>query len=113
MSILLFGAALLVGLSALLKIRATHRLGMGVSPFAVMEGLAAVALSMLGLVGMSNGSAPAPWIIPGALVLLVVSSIDHARRLRFVRERREATEAGRLATFLGRPGGEPGPPGDL
>lgn len=100
MTPLVLVAATFLGGSAFFKARATLRLGMGISVFVVLEAAAALGLVVVGLPGPFSGSAIARWSVPLAVLLLLVSTIDHGRRLKAVRDRRASTEGGRLAAFV-------------
>ena len=100
MTPLVLVTALFLGSAAFFKARAGSRLGMGISIFVVLEGLGSIVLVLVGLPGPLVGSAIARAAVPAAVLRLVVSSLDHARRLKSVRERREATEGGRLAAYV-------------
>lgn len=100
MTFLLFFTAGLVAASSVLKLRSTSRVGLGLRPLAILELVAALGLAALGLPGSLSGSPLARWAVPVAILLLVVSSVDHALRLRAWRLARAESEGGRLAAYV-------------
>ncbi len=100
MTFLLFVTAALVAVSAGLKLRSTARVGLGLAPLALLEMAMAVALGVLVLPSPLSGTAVERWSVPVAIVVLVVSSVDHAFRLRRYRRARAESEGGRLATYV-------------
>lgn len=100
MTPLVLVTALFLWSAAFFKVRAGRRLGMGISIFVALEGISAIGLVLVGLPGPLVGSAIARASVPAAVLLLLVSSVDHARRLKSVRDRRESTEGGRLAAYV-------------
>lgn len=100
MTFLLFVTAGLVAISGGLKLRSTSRVGLGMSPLALLEMVAAVMLAALILPGPLSGTAVVRWAVPAAVLLLVVSSVEHAMRLRAYRRTRAESEGGRLATYV-------------
>jgi len=89
-----------LGVSAWFKARTTTRLGMGLSPLVLLEGVVALALVGMRLPELSVGSTPARWSVAIAIVVMLTATVDHARRLRERRRRRERTEGGRLAAYV-------------
>ena len=57
-------------------------------------------LAALILPSPMSGTALVRWSVPAAILLLVVSSVDHAVRLRAYRQARAESEGGRLATYV-------------
>lgn len=115
MTFLLFVTAALVAVSGGLKLRSTSRVGLGVRPLALLELLSALILAGLILPSPLSGSALVRWSVPVAILLLVVSSVDHALRLRAYHRSRAESEGGRLATYvkyLSELPGEEGNPGN-
>ena len=100
MSILLVVAGLMLAVSGALKIRGTSRFGLGVSPLALLELGAAVGLMFLALPGADRAGTLVRLSVPCAVVLLVVSSVDHARRLGAQRRHRADTEGSRLVRHI-------------
>ncbi|MGB1657895.1 MAG: hypothetical protein ACPHQP_07235 [Longimicrobiales bacterium] len=111
--VLLVAAGL--GVSAWFKARTTARLGMGLSPLVLLEGLVALALVGTRLPGLFGGAAVTRGSVAIAIVVMLTATFDHARRLRRRRHRRELTEGGRLAAYMNVHGvvpGESSPPDD-
>ncbi|NNF13661.1 MAG: hypothetical protein HKN72_10570 [Gemmatimonadetes bacterium] len=100
MTFLLFVTAALVAVSGGLKLRSTSRVGLGVRPLAFLELVSALGLAALILPNPLSGTAVVRWAVPAAILLLVVSSVDHALRLRAYRKARADSEGGRLATYV-------------
>ena len=100
MSILLVFAGVMLAVSGVLKVRGSERSGLGLSPFALLELGAAVGLMFLALPGSDRAGMLVRWSVPCAVVLLVISSIDHGRRLGVQRRHREDTEGGRLVRHV-------------
>ena len=100
MTFLLFVTAAFVAVSGGLKLRSTARMGLGYSPLALLEMLVAGALALMVLPNPLSGTAVERWAVPVAIVVLVVSSVEHAFRLRAYRRSRAETEGGRLATYV-------------
>lgn len=100
MIFLLFVTAALVAVSGGLKLRSTSRVGLGLAPLAILEMVAALCLALLVLPSPLSGTAVERWSVPAAISILIVSSIDHAVRLRAHRRARSETEGGRLATYV-------------
>lgn len=100
MTFLLFVTAALVAVSGGLKLRSTSRVGLGVRPLALLEMVAAVVLATLILPSPLSGTVVVRWAVPAAILLLVLSSVDHAARLRAYRKARADSEGGRLATYV-------------
>ncbi|MDX1495001.1 MAG: hypothetical protein R3253_13115 [Longimicrobiales bacterium] len=100
MVFLLFVTAALIAVSGGLKIRSTTRVGLGVSPFALLEVFLALGLAVMILPGPLSGTAVERWAVPVAIGVLVLSSIEHAFRLRAWRRARAESEGGRLATYV-------------
>jgi hypothetical protein len=86
--------------SGALKVRGTSRTGLGVSPFALLELGAAVGLMFLALPGADRAGMLVRWSVPCAVALLVVSSVDHGRRLGAQRRHQADTEGGRLVRYV-------------
>jgi len=86
--------------SVFLKARATMRLGMGLSPLVMLEALMALALLGMLMPGLPRSPIPARWSTSIALLLLLASTVDHARRLAARRRRRALSEGGRLSAYL-------------
>lgn len=100
MTFLLFVTAALVAVSGGLKIRSTARVGLGISPLALLEMVLAVGLAVMILPSPLSGSTLERWAVPLAIGVLVVSSVEHAFRLRAYRKARAESEGGRLATYV-------------
>lgn len=100
MSFLLFVTAALVAASSLIKLRSTSRVGLGLRPLALLELLAGLALAVLVLPGPLSGTSVVRWAVPVAIGLVLVSSLDHAFRLRAYRRARADSEGGRLAAYV-------------
>ena len=88
---------------------------MGMSPLVLLEG--GVALGLLGtrLPGLSFGLGLTQWSVAIAIVVMLSATVDHARRLRQRRHRRERTEGGRLEAYVrvhGAVSDEVPPPGE-
>lgn len=92
--------AAFLALSAGLKVRTVTRMGMGVTPLTLVEGLVAIALLLLVMPGSASGGVIARASVPFAIGVLVLSSAAHALRMRAYRRERARTEAGRLATYV-------------
>jgi hypothetical protein len=102
LALLLYGTSFLLASSGLIKIRSGSRTGLGISPLALIELVAAVVTAGLAISG--GGAPPVVWSIPAALLLVVASSASHVRRLSAHRREREARLGASLATFVGHPG---------
>ena len=100
MTFLLFVTAAFIAVSGGLKLRSTARAGLGYSPLAVLEMATALGLALLVLPGPLTGTEVERWAVPVGVVILVVSSVEHALRLRAYRRSRAETEGGRLATYV-------------
>jgi len=100
MTFLLFVTAGLVAVSAGLKLRSTMRIGLGMSPLALVELAGGLALAALILPSPLSGTVVVRWSVPIAILVLIVSSVDHALRLRAYRRARKESEGGRLATYV-------------
>lgn len=100
MTFLLFVSAALVAVSGGLKLRSTSRVGLGMRPLALVELVSALVLAALILPSHFSGTAMVRWAVPAAILLLVVSSVDHALQLREYRHARAESEGGRLATYV-------------
>ncbi|MDX1645919.1 MAG: hypothetical protein R3304_02150 [Longimicrobiales bacterium] len=100
MTFLLFLTAVLMAVSGGLKLRSTARVGQGSSILAIVEMLLALALALLIFPGPLSGTPWAPWVVLFALVVIVVSSVEHAFRVRAYRRSRAESEGGRLATYV-------------
>lgn len=100
MTFLLFVTAAFVAVSAGLKLRSTARVGLGLAPLAIVEMVSAIGLVLLVLPGPLSGTAVERWAVPVAIAILIVSSIDHAVRLRDYSKVRAESEGGRLATYV-------------
>ena len=100
MTFLLFVTAALIAVSGGLKLRSTARVGLGYSPLALLEMAVALGLALLVLPGPLTGTALERWAVPVGIVVLIVSSVEHAFRLRAYRRSRAETEGGRLATYV-------------
>lgn len=100
MTFLLFVTAALVAVSGGLKLRSTSRVGLGFSPLALLEMVIALGLALLVVPSPLTGTAVERWAVPVAILVLVVSSVEHAFRLRDYRRARAETEGGRLATYV-------------
>lgn len=100
MTFLLFVTAVFVAASSGLKLRSTSRVGLGLRPLALLELAAALGLAALVVPGPLSGTSVARWAVPAAILLLVVSSVDHAVRLRAYRRARAQSEGGRLAAYV-------------
>ena len=100
MGVLLILLGLLAASSGALKLRARVRSLQGISRLAVAETAVGV-LTVLGA-GVGLGSVrPLAWaVVAVAFVLIVVSSTAHVRKALWRRERRDASEAERLASHL-------------
>jgi hypothetical protein len=99
MAVLLFLTSAMLFMSGALKVRSAAKAGMGQTPFPLLELLVALGLAIVALPG--GGAVPAaPWAVFGAFALLLVSSTNHAFRIKAHHERRSATEAGRLANYV-------------
>ena len=90
----------MLAVSGVLKVRGTSRFGLGISPLALLELGAAVGLMFLALPGADRAGTLVRWSVPCAVLLLVVSSVDHGRRLGVQRRHRADTEGGRLARHV-------------
>lgn len=99
MSLLLFLTSAMLGVSGAVKLRSTARAGLTPSPLSVGEMIVAAGVALLALPGMSDG-ALTRWAVPGAVVLLLVSTVRHGLRLSDYRRRRTESEGGRLANYL-------------
>lgn len=96
---LLFSVSVLLAASGAVKARASTRLGLGTPLLALGELLVAVVvagLAVSGLVGRGMGLS----LATVGVLLVVVSSVRHAVRVRDRRRRREASEAHRLEAYL-------------
>lgn len=100
MPVLEFFTAAMLAISAGLKARSLSRAGLGIPLGTMLEAVAAVGIVALLFAGLSGGGGLPRWGVPAAFVLLVGSSVDHARRLGRVRRRRELTESGRLKAYV-------------
>lgn len=89
----------MLGVSGAVKLRSMARAGLTLSPLAAGEMVGAVGLALLAVPGMADG-ALTRWVVPGAVVLLLVSSVRHGVRLSDYRRRRTESEGGRLANYL-------------
>ncbi len=102
MGILLFLLGLLAAASGGLKLRSRVRSLLGSSPLAVAE----TAVGVLTVLGSGVGLArvrPLAWaVVVVASGLIVASSVSHVCKARRRRERAEASEAARLASYLQR-----------
>jgi putative effector of murein hydrolase LrgA (UPF0299 family) len=100
MGILLFLLGLLAAASGGLKLRSRVRSLLGVSPLAVVE----TAVGVLTVLGSGAGLGrvrPLAWaVVVVAAGLIAVSSTAHVRSMLQRREKREASEAERLGSFL-------------
>jgi len=100
LGVLLFLLGLLAAASGGLKLRARVRSLLGISRLAVTE----TAVGVLTVLGSGVGLAdvrPLAWaVVAVALLLIVVSSTAHVRKALRRREKREASEAERLASHL-------------
>ena len=100
MGVLLFLLGLLAAASGGLKLRARVRSLLGTSRLAVTE----TAVGVLTVLGSGVGLAdvrPLAWaVVAVAFLLIVVSSTAHMRKALRRREKREASEAERLASHL-------------
>jgi predicted Kef-type K+ transport protein len=98
--ILLFLLGLLAAASGGLKLRSRVRSLLGVSPLAVAE----TAVGVLTVLGSGVGLArmrPLAWaVVVVATGVIAVSSTVHVRSALRRREKREASEAERLGSFL-------------
>ncbi len=100
MPVLEFFTAAMLAISAGLKARSLRRAGLGLPPGPLLELIAAAGIAVSLFIGLSGGGGLPRWGVPAAFVLLVGSSVDHARRLARVRRRRELTESGRLKAYV-------------
>lgn len=100
MTFLLFVTAALVAVSGGLKLRSTNRVGLGFAPLALLEMVVAMGLALMILPSPVTGTAVVRWSVPMAIVIVIVSSIDHFLRLRRYRKARADSEGGRLATYV-------------
>ena len=100
MTFLLLVTAAFVAMSVGVKLRSTSRLGLGMRPLALLELVAALGLAALVLPSSPSGTTVVRWAVPAAILLVVVSSVDHALRLGARRRARADSEGGRLATYL-------------
>ena len=89
-----------IGVSAWFKARTTTRLGMGLSPLVILEGLTAAVLLVTRLPGPFVGTSFARWSVGIALTVMFAATLDHGRRLKNRRHRRSLTEGGRLAAYV-------------
>jgi len=116
MTILVLAAAVLLACAAFFKVRASMRFGIGVSVLVMLEMVGAIMLLVVGLPGPFSGTVIAKASVPLALLILFVATVDHARRLGAIRERRNSTEGGRLAAYVkyqrGGSGGDASEPSD-
>lgn len=95
-----FATALLLIVSGALKVRSGMRVGTGFSPFAAVELVLGLALLAAAFTGDLAATLLPRWLIPSGVLLVFVSTAEHARRLRRRREARERTEAGRLEAYV-------------
>ncbi len=100
MGVLLFLLGLLAAASGGLKLRARVRSRLGISRLAVTE----TAVGVLTFLGTGVGLArvrPLAWAVVAVVFLLIlVSSTAHVREALRRREKREASEAERLASHV-------------
>jgi hypothetical protein len=97
---LLFVTAALVAVSGGLKLRSTSRVGLGFAPLALFEMVVALALALLILPSPLTGTLVERWAVSVAILVVIVSSVDHGLRLRQYRMARAESEGGRLATYI-------------
>lgn len=100
MTFLLFVTAALVAVSGGLKLRSTNRVGLGFAPLALLEMAVAMGLALTILPSPLTGTTVERWSVPVAILIVIVSSIDHFVRLRRYRKARAESEGGRLATYV-------------
>lgn len=100
MTFLLFVTAAMLALSGGLKLRSTSRIGLGLAPLALLEMLAAILLGAMILPNALTGTPIERWSVPGAILVLIGSSVDHWYRLRAYHRRRAESEGGRLASYV-------------
>ena len=105
---MLFSVAVLLAVSGAVKARASVRLGLGTPVLSLVELLCAVAVAGVSVRGVA-GPVVGPGLATAGVLLLVVSSVRHARAVRGRRQRREASEARRLQAFLQMAGHGEGP----
>lgn len=82
-----------------LKVRAAGRAGLGLPVLSLVELVAGVGLAFVPFV-RPPGAGGGLWLIVGAVGFLLVSSVHQGLRLRDQRREREASEAGRLVTYV-------------
>ncbi|MDA0329906.1 MAG: hypothetical protein O2958_12975 [Gemmatimonadetes bacterium] len=102
--LLLFLTGAMLAVSGGVKLKAMSKAGLGLAPLALLEMIAAVALA--GSSVSDTFAVPGMrWAVPLGVLLLLVSSVSHALRLKQHRQRRAETEGGRLQNFLKYSGG--------
>jgi hypothetical protein len=96
MTLLAYLLAAMLAVSGALKARSGARLGIGLVPGALIELMAGVAVAAVPLMGR----ALPVWLIVAAVSLVIASSAHYGLVLRRIRQRREASEGGRLAAYV-------------
>ena len=96
---LLFLTATLLAVSGAIEIRSTLRTGLGVPLLPAVELVAALGLAGLAASGLGSWGG-ARWLVPGGVVLVLVSSVRTTLRLIERRRLRELSAAPRLATYV-------------
>lgn len=96
---LLFLTATLLAVSGALELRSLTRSGLGIPLLPVVELVAALCLAAFATSGLASPG-PARWLVPGGVLLVLVSSVRTTLRLREQRRLRELSTASRLATYV-------------
>ena len=89
-----------LGASAWFKAWTTTRLGMGLSPWVIMEVVTALALLSMLFPGSFVGDTFARWSVALAIMVMLAAMLDHGCRLKKRRHHRALTEGGRLAAYV-------------
>jgi hypothetical protein len=99
MTPLLYLTTALVLMSGLVKLKAWSRVGEGLHVLPLLETLLGVGLFGVVLVG-PVGAGLGLWLVVGAVLLVVVSSVLMGLDIKRHRRRRELSEGARLATYV-------------
>ena len=89
----------MLGVSGAVKLKSTSRAGLSLSPLAIAEMVVAVGIAVVAFPGVADGSTTR-WAVPGAVLLLLGSTMRHGLRLAEYRRLRADSEGGRLANYV-------------